>query len=830
MRYNTTLILAAVAIAAAALIYVYRDQLTGTAKPPEKPTEALALLKDVKTDSVESATLEEPAGEGKFQTKAAFKKTDGKWRLTSPVEWEADEYEVGRLLRAAVEGKTRQTIEPAKRNESFDTYGLASPAYRLVLTAAAKDKQPARTYTVAVGRRASIGENLYVRLDDEPKVTVLERSDLLDRAREKVETYRGRDVLHVQRDEVVRIDLEGEKGKVHLDRAEKDGDRWVMAQPMAARVDPDASSALLRAALGLNAKAFPDDSPKDLAPYGLDKPRLTVTLYKKAPPPEKPKEEGKKEEAKKDEAKKEEKKEEQGAEPVKVAALRFGAWADIKHEQVYLLTDDGKHVVAVDASGWKDMDKGATDLRDKHVLAVDTAKAAKVTLRLPAKLTDKGAEVKYELAKDASTWKVKAEGRPDAKADPSAVEALLKELADLKVLYFAEGERAELAKGFKALGSVRLQIENEPSEQGLDFGGPAGAPAASADGSPSLVKNLREDWIGRINEKALTALRKDWLDALDKEVFTVDPKKVTGATLSTTDRKIVLTKKDDKWKMTAPIEADPTYGFGSDLLRDLQPLKADRFVAATKDFKAYGLDKPEVTFTVTLAAEKEGGPAASGGRPPAEKVLRLSHRESKIVARADNGDLVFEVPASLFTTLTAEPIDKSLTQVTGDDINRLDLAAAAVKVTLVKVDNKWYRADDKGTPGDEVQADAVRDITSAVGTLSAVRWAAYDAKAPAKFGLDKPALRLTMKTDKAATTLLLSAKEIPAGVASIIDQKPARYAMTEGGQRIAILAGKSVETLLGAAKAFEPKKEEPKKEEPKKDEAKKEKGTPPEKK
>jgi hypothetical protein len=188
--------------------------------------------------------------------------------------------------------------------------------------------------------------------------------------------------------------------------------------------------------------------------------------------------------------------------------------------------------------------------------------------------------------------------------------------------------------------------------------------------------------------------------------------------------------------------------------------------------------------------------------------------------RADDGDLVFEVPASLFTTLTAEPIDKSLTQVTGDDINRLDLAAAAVKVTLVKVDNKWYRADDKGTPGDEVQADAVRDITSAVGALSAVRWAAYDAKAPARFGLDKPALRLTMKTDKAATTLLLSAKEIPAGVASIIDQKPARYAMTEGGQRIAILAGKSVETLLGAAKAFEPKKEEPKKKE----------GTPPEKK
>jgi hypothetical protein len=61
---------------------------------------------------------------------------------------------------------------------------------------------------------------------------------------------------------------------------------------------------------------------------------------------------------------------------------------------------------------------------------------------------------------------------------------------------------------------------------------------------------------------------------------------------------------------------------------------------------------------------------------------------------------------------------------------------------------------------------------------------------------------------------------LKADVAALVDQKPARYAMTEGGKRIAIIAGKPVETLLNAAAAFEPKKEEPKKETPDKPEGK----------
>ncbi|MCX5674174.1 MAG: DUF4340 domain-containing protein [Planctomycetota bacterium] len=824
MKYTTTLALAAIVLALAILIYVYHDQLTGPAKPPERPSETLALLKDVKMDDLVSATLEEPAGEGKFKTKMALKKAEGKWRITEPVDGAADDYEVGRLLRAAVEGKYRQSVEPgAKGQPTLASLGLEPPAFRLVLATAAKGQSPARTITVGVGRRSALGEGLYVRVDDQPKAAILERADLLERARDKTNTYRGRDLVALAREDVVRIGLDGEKGKAQIDRSDKDKDRWVMAQPMAARVDPEVASSLVRAALGPSAKEFIEDDPKDLARYGLDKPRLTVTLWKQGPPPQKPGTGNREQGTGKDGS---------GSpfpvprsppsvsgspfpvpgsplladekpQPVKAATLRFGAWADIKNETVYFLTDDGKHVVSVEASNFKDLDKGPTDLRDKHVLALDTSKATKATVKLPAKLAGGGAAaagIAYELARKDGKWMLLAAGQPEAKADAAAVEGLLKELDDLKVLYFAEGDHADVAKGFAPQGSLRIQAEGEAAEQGFDIGGPGE--------TASLLKNLREDWIGRVNEKGFTYLAKGWLDYLDKQVFSFDPKKVKSVAIQTADRKVVLEKKDDAWKMLSPVEAEPAAGFAPDLLGQVQDLRCDKYAAATKDLKPYNLEKPELVCTVTLAPEKEG-------EKPVEKVLALSHYEkSRIAGRADQGDLVFEVPATVFTALAAEPLEKTVTDLPSADVKDLQLATDKARVRLVRIDSKWFRADAKGTPGEEVPADAARDIAQAAASMSAIRWAAYDAKEPAKFGLDKPAATIKITTDKASATLLISGQEVPAGVAALVDQKPARYAMTEGGKRIAIVAGKPVETLLGAAAAFEPKKEEPKKEAP----------------
>jgi hypothetical protein len=800
MRYSTTVILAIALLGIAVLMYAYRDQLiTGEEKKPPEPAAARgkAVVEDLALDSITGATLEERGADGQLKKKMAFARKDGKWRLTEPLSAPAEESEVNRLLRPVAEGKYRQSFEPgAKGQPGLEAEGLAPPAYRLVLAAEAKGDKPARTVTVDIGRKSQIGEGLYVRVGDSKKVIVLDSGDLLDRAKEGIDTYRSKDLVTLSRDDLVRIDIETEKSKVRLDKAEGGAeDRWVLSQPMAARADGETVGNIVRSTLGLKAKDFVDAAAKDLARYGLAKPRLTVTLWK-AGTPEKPKTPPEKAGEKKEE------KPPAKPEPVKAVTLKFGASADMKNESVYLASDDSKSVVSVAADVFSADNKTLADLRDKHVLALDPAKATQVTVRLPPKLTDSNAEVSYELVKAEGSWKAKVAGRPDVKADSSAVEALLKELAGLKVIYFAEGEHADVAKGFKAQGSVRIQAEKESAPVGFEVGTGADVPA--------LVKNIREDWVGRINEKGVPLLRKDWMELLDKQVFSVDPKKATRLAVQTADRKVVLEKTGTKWELKEPVKAEPRAGFEADCLGAIQDLKCTKYVAAAKDFKKYNLDPGELVVTVTQEPEKQG-------EKPVEKVLRLAHQEkATIVGRADPSDIVFEVPLTTFKDLVGEPLPTQVGDLpSGKDVSSLEITAASAKVKLLKVDEKWYRADAAGRPGDEVTTDAAEDIVKAASGLKAVRWAAYDAKGIAQFGLDKPAVAIKVTAGAKSGAVLISDKEVPAGVASLFDERPLRFAMAEGGDKVAIVAGKTLETLLDAAKAFEPKKAETKPGEPK---------------
>ncbi|HUU10392.1 MAG TPA: DUF4340 domain-containing protein [Phycisphaerae bacterium] len=805
MRYTTTLILAVVVLAAVVVIVIYKDELTGEPEPRQETADALTLLEDLPADNLTAVTLEETADDGQARTKMAFVRKDDKWRLSEPVDALADDYEVGQLVRGAVEGKYGQTLAAGKTGQpALKTLGLDPPAYRLTVTGtpkgkdAQKEKAPPKTVVIEIGRKTPVGKGLYVRLADAAKVVVLDSADLLDRARKPLKDYRSRNLVDLLRDDVVRIEVEGPKGALRLDRSDDDDNpRWVLSKPLAARAESEAVADILRKALGIMAADFVEDKAKDLAGYGLAEPRLVLSLYKAGKPAEKPKGE----DEKKDEAdKKDEAKPEPRPEPVKAAVLKFGASADLKHESVYLTLGDTQAVVTVEAGDFKGLDKGLADLRDKRVVALEKDRATKVGLRVPAKLAETDKDIAYDLAKTDGKWTVTVEGRPDAPADAAAVDDLLKELQDLKVIYFAEGENADAAKGYKALGSVRVQMAKDPAAGGFEIGG------TGAD-VPALVKNIREDWVGRINPKDLKSLRKDWLELLDRQVLALDPKKATRLAIRAPDRTLVFEQKDGKWAMTDPAQAEARAAFAADRIDDLKNLACTKYLAATKDFKTFGLEEGELAVTVTLAPEKDG-------EKPVEKTLLLAHhKDARIVGRMADGDLVFEVPLALFKDFAGEPLPTELADLTSGDVKRLAVEAGAAKVALVKVDQKWFRADASGRPDTEIDTSMVDGVVRAAAGLSAARWAAYDAKDPARFGLDKPGLRITIEGDKKKATLLVSDKEVDAKVAALLNERPVRYAMTEGGNRIALVAGASVETLVGAAKKLGPETPQPKKEE-----------------
>jgi len=785
MNRKTTLILALAVLAIAPLIYyAYKDQLSGQAPPPPKPAEAAALVEDVGPADVVTVTVEAKAADGSLKPRLALKKTEGKWQITSPIDVPADEAEVSRLIRAATESKIVDRVKPGEKGQpTLDAIGLAAPAYKLTLTTEAADKKPAKTVTVEVGKKSALTGGVYARLLAPEKTVLLDKADLLDRAAAKIDDFRGRTLVSATGDALVRIEVAGEKGpKVRFDRAEDRG--WVLAEPMAARADSETMTTIVRDLDDLRVKEFVADAPKDLARFGLAAPALTITLWEKGKEPPKPLAEAGKPDAKPP-AK---------VEPVKIATLKFGSYADIEKKNVHLTADDGRHVVAVPGNLLKDLQKPAQDFRDKHVLALDTAKVSRVSV--------KNKDGEFEILKTAGKWRLKVANRPEADADQEAVDALLKEAADLKVIYF--GDEKEQAAGLgAATGALRLQIEGEPNPRGYEIGG-------SAE-SRTLVKNLREDWVGRINEKDLANFPKAWFAYLDKTVLKLEPKKIQRVVITAPDKAVTLEQKDGKWKMVQPIAADPDLQFADSLTHELEHLDCTSYVAATADTKPYKLETGSVVVTVTAAPEKEG-------EKPVEKTLRLALQDSaKVYGRIDGSDLVFEVPAAVRTALAEEPLAKDFLTVTPADVADLVVTQGQATVHLVKKDDRWYRADAAGKPEKEVEGDATKNLVTDLGTLKAKRWAAYDTKALSDLGLDKPALSIKITAGEKSQTLLLSEKEVPQALAELVAEKPARYAMLQDGQRVALVVGPPVQNILGFMKALEgkPAKEEPKKDAPK---------------
>jgi len=833
MRYTTTLILALVVIAGVVLIAVYYDELTGERPTDEQgqPADAKRLLEDLDLDDLTEATLQERDADGKLVTKLAVAKSDDTWRLTEPVTGGADDYTVRRLLRAAVEGEFRDTLDPdAEGQPSLADLDLQPPAYRLTLTGTVNGQK--RTVRLDVGRKAAIGGGVFVRKAGEERVVRFEKDDLLTRARQQLQKFRDSDLVDLAREKIVRVTLATAETTLRLDRAAGETDRWVLAEPLSARADPDAVSQLLRTAVGLFAADFVEDGVKDFGRYGLAKPRLLVTLYKageKAGDADEKEAEKKEPEKKKDAA---EKDETAPAEPVPAVRIAFGGWADLEQKSVYARIGEADTVVSVEKSDYTKLDKSLADLRDRHVLALETDRAEEVAVDVPAGLAETEKPIAYRLAKEAGTWRVRTADTGPMKADSGAVDDLLEELAGLKVLYFAEGENADAAEGFKPLGSVRLKVRKKAAEIGFEFG-------AREGDVPTLVRNLREDWVGRVNEKDLEHLGRDWLHVLDRQVTSFDSDRATRLAVRAPDRTIVFEKSGDAWTMTAPVREKPKAGFVADRLEDLADLEAEKVLAATDDFKTWNLDEGELAVTVTLESEvadpktqdDAGEETGEGEKKIEEKdeekvnkeekdetkkagadrqTLVLAHHEkAKVVGRLEGRDLVYRLPLSLLKDLASEPLPDEMVDMFSSGVRRLEVTAGERAVTVVRVDKDWFRTDAEGRPDVEIDAKAVEEIIDALCDLKAARWAAYQDAKPAAFGLDQPAVRLTLTDkDEEQVTVLLGAKDVDAEVAALFEVTPLRYAMTEGGRRVAVVAGKDVATLLEAADTLAPPESE----------------------
>jgi hypothetical protein len=306
--------------------------------PPPRDIDENPLVSEyvhLRSPDVTRVELKRPAGG------FTLVKKDGKWAFEAPGRYRADTDEVNSWLESILEdANVDRPVESTPG--SLSDYGLDKPTLELVLTG------KGQTRTLQIGKEFSApGTSSPLHYAREPKdgrMFMLSASQLESIRDKKVDDLRDKSLIAFgETKDVKQVTLVRGDKTVEVRR---EGDRWRITQPFTAPADRmSVESDLIGQLKSSESESFADDAATDLAKYGLDKPKLTIRVT-----------------------------DNQG-----IHAVHFGK--TVEDGKVYAVRDGEKEVTLVSKVTFDNLNKQATDLRDRQLLSLDRDKITTVELK-----------------------------------------------------------------------------------------------------------------------------------------------------------------------------------------------------------------------------------------------------------------------------------------------------------------------------------------------------------------------------------------------------------------------------------------------------------------
>jgi hypothetical protein len=257
MRGKSLIVLASAVIALGAfIVLVERHQPTSD----ERRERADRLFPRLDADRIVAIDVRSGAGA------VSLVEEEGEWRLAEPVAYPADPAAVLGLLEA-VAGLDADRVLGSDEVDP-QSYGLDEPEIGLVLT-----DDNGRIFELAVGGTAPLGGKRAVRRGDADEV-VLCSDGFVSRLDLPVDDWRSREVVAVAEHELSAITIDAGDDRI---RAERDGGRWWLVEPLADLADQEQLASLVAELNGLRVSEFlPSEGRTDAA--DLDHPEFRIRL------------------------------------------------------------------------------------------------------------------------------------------------------------------------------------------------------------------------------------------------------------------------------------------------------------------------------------------------------------------------------------------------------------------------------------------------------------------------------------------------------------------------------------------------------------------------
>jgi len=215
------------------------------------------------------------------------KKEDDKWKLLSPIVWQADSSSVSDILWDLAYLDAKKFV--AKAPKDLKQYGLAPPSMKCILeyeeeiksdktdtedankdTKKQEKKKRLVTKTLLIGKKKD-DNSWYARIQDRDLVFLI-GSSIVENLRDELAS---RTMFEFTRDDVKALVLAYPNKEVRL---EKEGEKWMMKKPEKKPARKEDVNDVLDTMNGLRAHAIATYVTDDVAKYGLGAPRFKVTL------------------------------------------------------------------------------------------------------------------------------------------------------------------------------------------------------------------------------------------------------------------------------------------------------------------------------------------------------------------------------------------------------------------------------------------------------------------------------------------------------------------------------------------------------------------------
>lgn len=422
--------------------------------------------------------------------------------------------------------------------------------------------------------------------------------------------------LELKGEDIAKIDLKYPGRELTLER--KGDEPWMITQPVHTKADQTSANNLARAIADCQITKTVEEKADNLAPFGLDKPQVTVTVADKKG------------------------KTFPGLEVGKDTPVGFSAYLKYTDKPAIMLTSSAF------PSG---MNKTVDQMRDRELMTFKVDDVQKLVIA-----KDDGTEI--DIDRDGDNWKIVKPG--NYQADPTQVRQVLTTLGDSKVADFITDAPTNAAQyGLeKPHITITVYLAKGGAQESLLFGfkqkeqGKDGIYVRRGERAPVYTV---APWMMSAVDKSVLTLR-------DKTVLTFDPSKVETITLNPIDKPQFLVKRAEggKWNLIEDHKTSPAdVAVAERFMDQIRDLKGNSIVMdPIKSPEMFGMDKPTLVITLQDKDGREVGQlrlskievkkTAAPGTPP-------SPPQTEYYAASSASTALFSTDDFLFSQLNKTP-------------------------------------------------------------------------------------------------------------------------------------------------------------------------------